>query len=222
MLDGSKLTQEKAAHALGWSGQSAVEQYLNGRIALDIKAGIAFARLLRTDIKTIEPEWSDQIAPVSSEDADDRSIDATNLDINSVRIPYYPEVRASAGHGCVPLEEANITMLDMAKSFLAVNDVKPGNAVILQASGDSMTGQVEHGDMLLVDCGNTDIVEGRIYIVSFDGELYVKKIQRLPGKKIRLMSTNPTYDSITLSGDCDDTVKIIGRVVQAWQPKSFI
>lgn len=40
------LTQESAAHDLGYKTQGAVSQYLNGRVPLNLTAILAFARLL--------------------------------------------------------------------------------------------------------------------------------------------------------------------------------
>jgi DNA-binding XRE family transcriptional regulator len=40
------LTQEMVAYQLGFSGQAVVSQYLNGRIPLNIRVAIGFAKLL--------------------------------------------------------------------------------------------------------------------------------------------------------------------------------
>ncbi len=49
------MSQEQAALALGWSQQSAVSQYLNGKIPLNIEATAKFARLLGVTVADIFP-----------------------------------------------------------------------------------------------------------------------------------------------------------------------
>lgn len=44
------LTQEAAAYELGFSGQAVVSQYLNGRIPLNIRVAIGFAKLLKVRV----------------------------------------------------------------------------------------------------------------------------------------------------------------------------
>ncbi len=48
-----------------------------------------------------------------------------------------------------------------------------------------------------------------------DGELYIKRLQRLPARGLRLKSENPAYDSIDIPADSQTQVLIIGRVIKA-------
>lgn len=54
------LTQEKAAHALGFKNQSAVSQYLNGRVPLSAKALAGLSRLLEVTPEDISKPLADQ------------------------------------------------------------------------------------------------------------------------------------------------------------------
>lgn len=47
------LTQESAAYELGFNGQSAVSNYLNGYQPLNLQVAIKFARLLKVDLSEI-------------------------------------------------------------------------------------------------------------------------------------------------------------------------
>lgn len=55
------LTQEKAAHQLGWSSQGTVGQYLLGRVPLNTDALLKFAKLLEVKPSDIDPDfqWGD-------------------------------------------------------------------------------------------------------------------------------------------------------------------
>ena len=52
---------------------------------------------------------------------------------------------------------------------------------------------IEGGDSLLVDLSRTDIYDGKIYCIRIDGQLYVKRLQKIPPKTIRIVSDNDKY-----------------------------
>lgn len=57
------LTQEQAAHKLGWSTQGAVSQYLRAVIPLSLEVGLKFAKLLKVEPSEINPEWAEHDRP---------------------------------------------------------------------------------------------------------------------------------------------------------------
>ena len=58
------LTQEKAAHLMGWHSQAAVAQYLNGKIPLNTDAKMKFAELLNVSPASIWPAFVGPSAPI--------------------------------------------------------------------------------------------------------------------------------------------------------------
>lgn len=60
------LTQESAAAALGFAGQSAVSQYINGRIPLNTEAVLKFARLLGVAPEDIDPRVGSLLPPAAA------------------------------------------------------------------------------------------------------------------------------------------------------------
>ncbi|MGV8823987.1 helix-turn-helix domain-containing protein [Methylibium petroleiphilum] len=75
----SGLTQEQLAAKCGWEGQSSAAAYLNGRIALNLKAVTAFARALDVSIRDISPRLAEEasqffssVGAASSDDVDRR------------------------------------------------------------------------------------------------------------------------------------------------------
>ncbi|WP_460983598.1 translesion error-prone DNA polymerase V autoproteolytic subunit [Spirosoma fluminis] len=76
---------------------------------------------------------------------------------------------------------------------LCINN--PEATYFVRAAGDSMTGdRIEAGDILIVD-SSYDQADGRIAIVSLNGENLVKRIQRA-GEVLLLLSSNPNYPPI--------------------------
>jgi transcriptional regulator with XRE-family HTH domain len=57
-----RLTQSKAAEALGFSNQTAISQYINGRIPLNMEAAFKFAELLEVPIDELSPRYSKRVS----------------------------------------------------------------------------------------------------------------------------------------------------------------
>jgi phage repressor protein C with HTH and peptisase S24 domain len=81
----------------------------------------------------------------------------------------------------------------------------------MDVRGDSMEPLLKDGDTLLVDQSDTEIMDGRIYVVTLGDELRVKRIQK-GFKGYVLRSENTRYADITIEGDDLDAFKVHGRV----------
>lgn len=57
-----RLTQSRAAKALGFSNQTAISQYINGRIPLNMEAAFKFAELLEVPIDELSPRYSKRVS----------------------------------------------------------------------------------------------------------------------------------------------------------------
>lgn len=105
-----------------------------------------------------------------------------------------------------------------AKPWLFNNVTAPiDNLVLFTVNGDSMdcpTSQIKDGGLVLVDTTANDFRKDGIYVISIDDSLFVKRLQIMPGKMLRVKSDNPSYDPFDVSLE-SDSVKIIGRVVWA-------
>ena len=49
---------------------------------------------------------------------------------------------------------------------------------IIKAKGDSMADKIDDGDLVGIDISQTDIIDGQIYAVYFEGEGMIKQIFR--------------------------------------------
>lgn len=96
----------------------------------------------------------------------------------------------------------------------------PRRMVLMRVSGDSMVPEIFDNDLVLLDRGQTEISPGRLYAVGFEDAIYIKRIDKLPGKII-LHSVNPAYPplSLDLRGDCADQFRVIGRVL--WSGREY-
>ena len=131
-------------------------------------------------------------------------------DIASFR--FIPKVEAVAGAG------ASLMTSDMVKGFyafrtdwLGISHISDTKSVLMDVRGDSMEPLFRDGDTLLVDQSDTEIMDGRIYVVTLGDELRVKRIQK-GFKGVVLRSENPRYADITIEGADLEQFRIHGRV----------
>lgn len=86
----------------------------------------------------------------------------------------------------------------------------------IDAPDDSMAPTIRKGDLLLVDCGNQEVVEpDAIWLVSIDGKATLSRLFRLPNGRVSLWVDSIANRSVEM--DFQD-VSVKGRVV--WIGKS--
>ena len=73
---------------------------------------------------------------------------------------------------------------------------------------------IEGGDSLLVDNERKEIYDGKIYCVRIDGQLYAKRLQKIPPDTVVIVSDNPKYRSfeIDLRRCPDYDFEVIGEI----------
>lgn len=117
---------------------------------------------------------------------------------NSIQIPVYDEVLASAGFGRVNDEAVSFyASFDKAflKQYFKLTSFQA--LAFVRLDGDSMSPLLPTNARLLVQ-HRTDFKEGQIVLARIDDELFVKRLQKQP--TLKLLSTNPAYEPIALHG----------------------
>jgi len=93
------------------------------------------------------------------------------------------------------------------------------NLCIVTGFGDSMKGMYNPGDPLLVDRGVVRVDHDAVYFFRVESEGFIKRLQRIPGEGLRVLSENKKYESWTIKPDMD--FEVLGRVLKAWQGEEF-
>lgn len=93
------------------------------------------------------------------------------------------------------------------------------NLVVVTGFGDSMKPMFNPGDPLLVDIGVMSVDLDAIYFFRVEGEGFIKRLQRIPGEGIRVISENKAYESWTIRKDMD--FQVFGRVLKVWCSEEF-
>ncbi len=137
-----------------------------------------------------------------------------SLDEDCLSIPVRGDVYASMGYGVTIYDEKQTGTYQISSKLANDLGINPQKTEMIFASGDSMLPTIEGGDSLLVDLNRKEIYDGRIYCVRIDGQLYAKRLQKIPPTKIIVISDNQKYQSfeIDFSKQIDFDFEIIGEV----------
>jgi hypothetical protein len=94
------------------------------------------------------------------------------------------------------------------------------NLCIVTGFGDSMKPMFNPGDPLLVDIGVREVEYDAIYFFRVGEEGFIKRLQRIPGEGLRVLSANrDNYESWTVKSDMD--FEVFGRVLKVWRSEDF-
>ena len=131
-----------------------------------------------------------------------------------ISIPVKGEVVASMGYGVTVYNEMQTASYSISKKLVEDLGISRSMTEMIFAQGDSMLPTIEGGDSLLVDHSRTDIYDGKIYCVRIDGQLYAKRLQKIPPNKVVVVSDNPKYRSfeIDLTENRDFDFEVIGEI----------
>ncbi len=132
-----------------------------------------------------------------------------------VAIPLYSEIRAAAGYGVVNGHAMADDALMFKEEWIRHElGARPQDLWLIRVHGDSMEPTLRAGDVILVDSRASRPDREGIYILRLGDALLVKRLQVMPGRKIRVTSDNTAFEPwmIDQEGGGDD-MAIIGRVV---------
>ncbi|MCW1362776.1 helix-turn-helix domain-containing protein, partial [Campylobacter jejuni] len=132
------------------------------------------------------PTISNKICPTNVKNCPTSNVILENftqtLNDDMINIPFFENVRASAGSGAYNDEEST-QALGLSKSFLreCFGLYSFINLSVILGQGDSMTPTLPENCYLLIQQG--EVAEGEICVTRIEDELYVKRLQKRPQAK---------------------------------------
>lgn len=161
-----------------------------------------------------------------------RNEDASIVEIGSIRsarakpdelvIPQF-ETGGAMGNGVLLRDQPGVIQRWIVNAEWIHKNIKShtgaANLCIVTGFGDSMKGMFNSGDPLVVDKGVRSVEFDAIYFFRVADEGFIKRLQRIPGEGLRVLSENKKYDSWTIKPGMD--FEVFGRVVKAWQGEDF-
>lgn len=224
--DDRTLTQDRVAEMCGWSGQSAVSQYMNGKIPLNLPALLKLATALKFRPEEVSPRLTnliqtgdfpaytaestraDALSPIEVWD------DETPLGADDIELPFFQEVELSAGKGSEVMLETGGRKLRFGRRTLTRKGVSPEAAACAPVTGNSMEPVLPDGSTVGIDTSSTQVMDGKMYAIDHDGQLRVKLLYRLPGGGLRIRSYNADEhpDERYEADYASEHIRVIGKV----------
>lgn len=118
-------------------------------------------------------------------------------------IPYFPNIRASAGYGILNSETRH-SYYEVPYKYS-----KKGN-IAIRVKGDSMVPVFEDKDIIIINTNKTELEKGKIFVVNYQDELFVKRIN-WDEEHFYLESLNKEYPTKEIKYESEFI--IIGKVI---------
>lgn len=128
-----------------------------------------------------------------------------------ISVPVYG--KASAGCGYINMDEVKFY------KTIHINGYSH-NSFLIEVSGNSMEPLINDGEFVLVDPSNIEITNGKVYVVTYNDETFIKRIEKYE-EIIILKSINPLYNDKLIQGEQLNFLKIEGRVVKVISEKNL-
>lgn len=127
-------------------------------------------------------------------------------------IQYFPEVYLSAGYGVEVYDETCQTVVIDSQFLISSKGLRinPKYCKMVRVCGNSMWPEYHHGDRVIIDESDKNLTDGQIYAFRYDGQCYVKEINRA-GNKIKCISINKDYEPFFIERDID--FQVFGRIL---------
>ncbi|WP_044871334.1 S24 family peptidase [Pseudomonas sp. LFM046] len=101
------------------------------------------------------------------------------------------------GHGQAPSDYSElvrtITVSAQQLERLGIDYSSPANLSVITAWGQSMEGTINDKDLVLVDRGIREYVGDGIYLVSWAGHLFIRRLQLAAKDQVELIADNPAH-----------------------------
>lgn len=126
------------------------------------------------------------------------------------------DLAAGAGTGRLVADENIKRRLKFPNWWFNERGLQHTDVAGLYTKGDSMEPTIPDNSLLLIDQSQTYLSDGKVYVVRVDDELYVKRIKRILGGGLELISDNPDYRTKVLEKEdlrAENFFQVIGQVV---------
>ncbi len=137
-----------------------------------------------------------------------------------ILIPQY-DIRASMGHGQVPAEYAefirNVAVNAAEMEKLGLSYTSQTSLSIITGWGQSMEPTINDKDPLIIDRGVDEFAGDGVYVLTWDGDLYIKRLQKADvPDHLDMISDNKNHKDRVVPVD---DVRIHAKVLYIWNGK---
>lgn len=125
------------------------------------------------------------------------------------------DVSASAGGGAASKDVVEVIRsieYEPEQAKLIFGSIPQEMVKLINVRGDSMQGTIEPGDLIFVDQRVRHFDGDGIYIFDFNGDTYVKRLQKVKSELI-VISDNPKYREWSITEEELQMLHVSGRVM---------
>lgn len=145
------------------------------------------------------------------------SISTTPSDAHRFKIELL-DVQAKAGIGGVINNEYPDVIQSIYFSLDGLLEIvgrKTDNGLyMITVPTDSMSPTIEKGDVVFIDTNVKSYLGEGVYIFAINNEVYIKRLQKIPGGIYKALSDNKNYDPFDISQDVFADAIVIGKFVR--------
>lgn len=183
-------------------------------------------KMLEKHGKGLTPEARQSIIEAVESDPSGESdsgylLEASSHEAGEIRIPQY-DIRAAMGHGQVPSEYSevirNVVIREELLREKGVTYTSAQALGVITGWGQSMEGTINDRDPVIVDRGVNHYEGEGVYVLTWHGDLLIKRLQRRDEDYIWLISDNKNYER--QSARIDD-VTIHAKVLLVWNARKI-
>lgn len=128
------------------------------------------------------------------------------------------EAHLEAGGGSFVISEDIWEYYAFRKDWLKGVTTNPRNVFLMNVKGSSMDPTIRDGDIIMIDTGRKRIYDGYIYALGIGETIAIKRLETLPGGRIRIISDNrsefPPYEI-----NAQD-LRLLGQVI--WTARELV
>lgn len=189
-----------------------------------VSAAEAVRKMLEKHGKGLTAEARQSIVRAVEEDPQGENgsgfiITAADTPDGDISIPQY-DIRAAMGHGQVPAEYSevirNVVIREEVLREKGVTYSAAQALAMITGWGQSMEGTINDKDPVIVDRGVNDYQGEGVYVLTWHGDLLIKRLQRQDEDHVWLISDNRNYEK--QSARIDDVI-IHAKVLLVWNAR---
>ncbi|MEQ4541158.1 MAG: S24 family peptidase [Billgrantia sp.] len=143
--------------------------------------------------------------------ADGAPVEAANVPGQGLAEVKLYDVEGAAGAGRDLESERIEGFIYFPEVQLAALGIQPTQVAGIKVRGDSMESTLADGDWVLVNLANRDIRKEGVFLLTVSGERRIKRVQRLAGGALYLISDNEHYQPEMIKPEQMREVEILGR-----------